>query len=196
MSHSLYFYRVSKIGEDLPEIINTDRMSFPYYDVRVEDVADWEEEIGILRTIEYSTVDMFAVGEKLFGKKPQSIRPSHSYYDDPSGPFAEVELFFPDGEKQRVHKSEMEKYRGNKQYRAYIYNRDELARVEEGYLLESKAYEDRPLSREDLLEMAKQYLDEHRDDYDSYSGYAVPIFEIMKVYFAVDEGDSIVCISD
>ena len=71
-----------------------------------------------------------------------------------------------------------------------------MARVEEGYLLESKAYEDRPLSREDLLEMAKQYLDEHRDDYDSYSGYAVPIFEIMKVYFAVDEGDSIVCISD
>lgn len=196
MSHSLYFYRVSRITDDLPEIINTDKMSFPYYDVYAEDAADWEKEIGLIRTIEYSTVDRFSVGEKLFGKRPQSICSNPDYYLHPDSPWAEIEMIFPDGDKKRVHRSDMERYRYNKQYRACIYNRDTVASVEDGYMLESDAYEDRPLSREDLLEMAKQYLDEHGEYYDSYSSYAVPLFDIMKAYFAINEGDIIICHSE
>lgn len=83
MSQCLYFYRVSRITDDLPEIINTDRMSFPYYDVRPDDAADWEKEIGMLRTIEYGFMDIYEAGEKLFGERPLNVRPSQSYYSNP-----------------------------------------------------------------------------------------------------------------
>lgn len=195
MSHSLYFYKISKITDDLPEIINTDKMSFPYYDVHAEDAADWEKDIGLFRTIEYSSVDMFSAAEKLYGKKPKSICPSHSYYTDPDGPFAEVEMLFPDGDKKRVHRSEIEKFRYNKQYQACIYNRDDIARVEDGYMVESKAYENRHLSKDDVLEMAERFIRDHENDYE-YSYNSIPLFEIMKAYFAVNDGDCIICHSE
>ena len=48
MSSSLYFYKISRITEILPEIIYKDRMDFPYYEVHTENAADWEREVGLL----------------------------------------------------------------------------------------------------------------------------------------------------
>lgn len=192
MSHNLAFYKVSAVTEEVPDIINTDVTNFPYYDVPIEKAAEWEKEIGILRTIEYSSVDQFDVGEKLFGKRPQSITVSPYYYDS-DGPWAHIEMYFQDGEKKRVSRSEMEKYRTNKQYRAYVYCRDEIALVEAGYKVESEGYEERPLSEKDLLEMARQYLNDYGNDCGGYSYEPDPMVVIMKVYFAVADGDCIVC---
>ena len=192
MSHELAFYKVSRVTEDLPDIINTDDTEFPYYNVRTEEAADWEQEIGIIRTMEYSTVDQFAACEKLFGKKPQSIRVPADYYLHPDSPWAELALSFPDGERRFVHRREMEKFRTNVQYQAYIYCRNEIARVEAGHKVDSKGYEDKPLSEQDILEMARRYLNDYGDD----CGCAYepdPMVVIMKAYFAVADGDCIVC---
>ena len=193
MSSSLYFYKISRITEILPEIIYKDRMDFPYYEVHTENAADWEREVGLLRTIEYSAVDMFAASEKLFGKRPNSICQSQYYFLVPGSPHADVELIFADGEKQRVHRSEMEKFRSTKQYTAYVYNRETIGCIEKGYLVEARQYENRPLSKEELLEMARRYLDEHGEEYDAYSGYAAPLYEIMKAFFAIDDGECVIC---
>ena len=193
MSHELVFYKVSRVTEDLPTIINTDDVEFPYFNVRTEEAADWEKEIGIIRTMEYSTVDQFAACEKLFGKKPQSIRVPADYYLHPNGPWAELDLSFPDGERKSVHRREMEKFRTNVQYQAYVYRRDEIARVETGYKVESEGYEERPLSEKDLLEMARQYLNEYGNDYGGYTYEPDPMVMIMKSFFAVADGDCIVC---
>lgn len=104
-------------------------------------------------------------------------------------------MTFPDGNKQRVHRSAIEEYRCNKQYRAYIYKRDDIVRVEDGYAVNSKEYEARPLSREDLLEMARTIVRDHENDYDKSFG-AVPLFEIMKAYFTVGDDDCIICLSE
>ena len=99
MSHNLVFYKVSRVAEELPDIINTDNTELPYYDVRTEHAADWEKEIGTVRTIEYSIVDQYAASEKLFGKRPQSIGTFPEYYLNPDSIWAQLELVFPDGEK-------------------------------------------------------------------------------------------------
>ena len=192
MSHSLYFYKVSRITDELPEIINTDSMSLPFFSVSIEDAADWEKEIGVFRTIEYSTVDMYDAGEKLFGKRPQSIRLSQDYYLDPTGPFADVEIIFPDGDKQHVHRRVMERFRRNKQYSACIYKRDDIARVEDGYMVKSEEYEGRPSTREDVLEMVRRFVSDHEDDY-KYSYNSAPLFEVMKAYFAINDDNCIIC---
>ena len=193
MSHELVFYKIYRITEDLPEVINTDNTEFPYYNVRTEEAADWEKEIGIIRTLEYSTVDQFAVCEKLFGKKPQSIRVPADYYLQPDSPWARLDLNFPDGERKFVHRREMEKFRANVQYQAYVYCREELARVESGYKVESDEYENKPLSEQDILDMARQYLNDNGDYYGGYAYEPDPMVIIMKAYFAVVDGDCIVC---
>ena len=193
MSHSLVFYKVSRVTEDLPEIINTDNTEFPYYYVRTEKAAEWEKEIGAIRTIEYSTVDQFAACEKLFGMKPQSIGTSPEYYLRPDSPWAELELSFPDGEKRYVHRTEMEKFRKNVQYMACVYIREEIARIETGYKVESEAYEDKPLSEQDILEIAKQYLNDYCDEGGGYAYEPDPMVVIMKAYFSAVDGYCIVC---
>ena len=194
MSQSLYFYRVSKINEVLPEIINTDRMELPYYSVMVEEAAEWEKSIGQIRTIEHSAVNMREVGEKLFGKKPETVYYRPNYFEDPDGPYAEVEMSFPDGDRRRVHRREVDKFRYNTQYRACIYDRETIASIDESSLVKSDGYEDRLLSRDEILEMAEKYVDEYEDVSD-YPYYAVPLFEIMKMYFAFKDGDGIICCS-
>ena len=79
------------------------------------------------------------------------------------------------------------------QYQANVYRRDEIARVEAGYKVESEGYEERPLSEKDLLEMARQYLNEYGNDYGGYTYEPDPMVMIMKSFFAVADGDCIVC---
>ncbi len=193
MSHNLVFYKVSRVAEELPDIINTDNTELPYYDVRTEHAADWGKEIGTVRTIEYSIVDQYAASEKLFGKRPQSIGTFPEYYLNPDSIWAQLELVFPDGEKKFVHRSEVEKFRTNRQYQAYIYCRDEIVRVDSGYKVESEAYEGKPLSEQEILKMARQYLKDYGDCYGGFAYEPDPMVIIMKAYFAVVDGDCIIC---
>ena len=196
MSHSLYFYKVSKIQEPLPEIINKDDGEPEYYYVNTDRAVDWEKELGQLRTIEYTTVDSFAVGEKLFGTRPDSMSYSQNYFLDADGPWAWVEMHFPDGSSKKVLRSEIDKYRYTKQDQVYFYRRDDISRIEYGNVVDSEAYEDKLLSKEELLTMAKAFMDEHPDDYEYSSDYSAPLFAIMKAYFSVDDGDLVVCCSE
>ena len=106
------------------------------------------------------------------------------------------DYIFPDGERRRVHRSEIDKFRYDKRYQAYIYQRDLVSEIENGYSVESEKYEDRPLLREDLLEMAKQCVDDHENDCYAFTGAAVPLYEIMKAYFAICDGTYIICHSE
>ncbi len=195
MSHSLIFYRVSKVTEDLPDTINADCTELQYYVTNADGAADWETEIGITRTIEFSMVDQFGAGEKIFGKKPLSISSSPYYYLAPEDPCAELVFHFSDGESKRVPRSELEKYRVDMQHLACIYCRDEIARIEYGYTVESETYEGRPLSEKEILQMARQYLNDHGNDGYGYLYEPDPMVEIMRAYFAVVDGDCIICIS-
>ena len=49
------------------------------------------------------------------------------------------------------------------------------------------------MSEKDLLEMARQYLNEYGNDYGGYTYEPDPMVMIMKSFFAVADGDCIVC---
>ena len=192
MSSSLYFYRVSRVKEDLPEIINLDKRELEYCKVTAEDAKDWEKDTGIIRTIEYSTIDFFDVGEKLFGVKPTSITLPYNYYLEPNGTWSDALMYFEKEETKRVSKAELEKYRYNKQYLAYIYSREDIARIDYTHGIKTDDYVDRPLKKKDILDIAKKLVDKYTIG-DYFPGDEYPLLEIMKVYFTMKSKDCIVC---
>lgn len=55
---------VSPVEEKLPDIINISDTDFPYAYTSQEKAADWEKEIGVLKTIRTHTVNPFDVCKK------------------------------------------------------------------------------------------------------------------------------------
>ena len=195
MSTSLVFYRVSRVQEDLPKVINTDTQDFTYAYESTDRASEWERRFGTMRIIEYQTVDVFQVAEQLFGARPSSYYCTSDYYGD-HNEFAEAICHFSDGRKdERILKSVLNQHAYMRRYEAYVYQREELGYISDAYLFDYKSIEDRVLKKEDILQIAKVFMDEHIED-DAGEYYARPFFTLMKIYFQAKEDDAIVCIAD
>ena len=197
MSADLCIYRVSRIPEDkvesLPAVINADETDLSYHQVSFNRADPWEREIGEKRTIEYTTIDVFEAAEQVFGKRPVRMSSSSAYYlrDSKS---AKVQFAFPGGETEETTWEELEKYRYLKQEEAYLYNREEIVCVENAYLLNTKDFVDKIISRQDLLDMLKKYFEnEYLRDFNSVYR-SEPVTTIMQAFFALDDDDMVVCV--
>ena len=194
MSKSLTFYRIRRVADDLPEIINTDDVDFPYDYTMADRAEEWERSLGILRTIEYARADVDEASEELFGERPTSATYTWHYLTEPNDELAEVICHFGGGRhSERISRAELNRFIRTKRYEAYVYDSEELGYIEEDYLFDYRSFEDRVLQREDILGIAKRFMDEHGEDGGEY--YAKPFYTLMSVYFKSDDGDSIVCIA-
>lgn len=194
MSHSLNFYKISKITEVVPPIINTDQVEVPFHYVNIDRAKEYEKKFGIPCVLECETVDIFDVCCKIFGERPVSASYSWNYFNAPvDSPYANVVLTLPDGSCRNVSKKEIEKYKYTARNQVLLYNREEIAEIEDGYLIDSNEFEDRPLRRQEILKIAEQFVKEYAEDGEYYGK---TLFEIMKAYTFSSDSDCIVCCAE
>lgn len=132
MGSSVYFYRIRKIEEELPEVADIDKTPFPesYTYVDTEKAEEWEKEFGKKCRIQYKTIDLFGTAENIFGKRPKSI--TYGMYG--------TRYIFKDSEGNvvgRLAEEEVKKYEYTKAKEVYVYRRDKISDSSSAYILDT-----------------------------------------------------------
>ena len=185
---STYIDKVSKIKEDLPEIVDLDNYDydenrFPYDYICPSDykngekIPEWIEKVATRRTIRYTDVDLWAACEKIFGKRPGSAR----YCFD-----GRRIMFDSDGNKLGEITPEMLKpHEFIAEKEALIYARDHIGSAPV-YNIEIKEGE---VDYDTLVKWAEESI-RAEDEYYSYIGEQVWLF--MKAAVAAKDGNIII----
>lgn len=177
MGSSICFYKVKKIDEIIPSVLNIDKTPLPetWHDVPVSRAEKWEQEIGRLCHIQYMTVNPYSVAEKKFSKRPTSYT---------IGAFRTPYRFWDNGVLVgEIEQCEMEKYRYLKTDEVYIYIREEISCSDSAYILDTgsgiKTFDD-------LLKMLKTCV-----EYDYVDAGLVTA--VAKAMFEAKDGAIIYC---
>ena len=184
MSRDIAFYRVSRITEDVPDVIITDKYNLEYAYAPLDDAAGWEKDIGIKRTIEYQTIDIYDACEKLFHKKAKSI--SYSY--DGSRTFFGSEE---DGMIGHATEEMLKPFYYTKREQVYLYSKEQISSTENGYL--ALSLKDGIVTPGDLLKAAGEIVS-GEEEYYPHVGEA--LFAVMKAYEAAIQGALVCCFVD
>ena len=180
MSTELYFDKVSRIEKKLPAIINLDNYDysnnpFPYEYIEAENAQGWKKDIGQLKTIEVTTVDMFKTAEKIFGKRPTSAQYVYSHGG---------ERFFDayGNELGELTPAQFDPYRYKKQFKAYVYDSERIGVVDNAYNL---PVEEGIVTYNELLDAVMSIVKEE-DEFYPYIGEKVWV--ILNAADAVKSG--------
>lgn len=192
MSQSIMIRIVSKVKAPTPDIINTDTEDMLFAHCTADGAYDWQKEIGVPCTIQYTTVDEFDAVEKMIGEKPVSIR-----YEVQSGSSWSKRLtssrtcFFKNRPEEHIAAEQFEPYKYIKSVPSYLYNERDCVTIESAYNVNAQGYTDRLLSKEDILEIIKKYFQENdEDDLNPDSNYCTsPVFCLMKAYCDMRDGE-------
>ena len=183
VSTNLCFYKVSRIEERLPKTINLDDYNysdnrFPYEYVKINEAQDWQKDIGKLKTIEMTQVDMFDAAEKILGKRPTSAQYCHNHGGE--------RFFDAEGnELGEVTPEQFGPYRYKNTFQAYVYNSDCVGDVENAYDIPIK---EGILTYDELINAVMNIIKEE-DEFYSYIGEK--IWGILKAAEAIKDGGTV-----
>lgn len=180
MSKEVYFYKVKRISESLPEIIRVDDEDCPFsYAVRGQE-RDWERKYGQLRTIEYETVNIFGAAEKVFGKKPFSasftVFSGYRFYDEHG-----LEIGIMSNEALRPYR-----YIATKE--AYIYRKEFISDAGAAYILGKT--EEGEKSLDDMVDILRTVINYEYVDYELLEAAAKAVIAARDT----GENETVVCI--
>ena len=181
MGSNVYFYIIRKLEEELPEVVNIDEAPFPesYVYVDAEKAEEWEKEFGKKCQIQFQTIDLFDVAEKIFGKRPISI--SYGVYG--------AGYMFKDNDGNvfgRLAAEETEKYKYTKTKDVYVYKKDQVSNSSSAYILDTdsgfKTFDD-------MLELLRKCVEYEYADAELIQAVATAMFVAKDdgpVYCEVD----------
>jgi len=195
MSSNLYFYKVRRINNELPSLINTDQDE-TYYHIPVDKAEEWEKTIGQIRQTEHITINLFEACSDIIGQKVTSISSTPSYYlrDDDDVPCMECLTNSNDGKKHFVTRGQLKKYYYLKKDNEYFYEKVPLPWIDGYCCVDTKPFEHRLLKKEDILLLAEKYYEENPDADSDINYYTAPVFLIMQIYFSMrNEDEYVVC---
>ena len=179
------FYKVQRIEEKLPEIINIDEspLDDSYFSVREEDAADWQKKIGQKCLIRYKTVNNFEACEKLFGKRPSSIGSSY--------PREEWHCFDQNGGYiGTLTPAMLDPFRYYTEIPSYVYI--QILISSSYFWLSENKLSDSIVSFDDLIQVAKEIVDEYDDE-----GFAMEMMAaVMKAAFHARDNGPVYCMID
>lgn len=185
MSRELYFYRVKKIDEALPEVIDIDETPIDYAYTDEEHASDWEKEIGQKCLIKHRTVNLFDTVQKVFGRTAKSIQYMYR---------GEYKCFDENEELIGIMTREMmESYYYIAEQWSYVYEKEQISEGVSVHMIES-AYGGL-MNYNELIAWAEEataYIDEH------YSGECnketgQTLFVVMKAALCVKAGEMVYC---
>lgn len=134
MGNSIYFYKIRKIEEELPEVVDIDKTPFPesYVYADAEKAEGWEKEFGKKCRIQYRATDLFGAAEKIFGRKPKSV----TY-----GMYGTLYTFRDSAGNLigRLAAEKAEKYKYTKTKDVYVYERDQISDSSSAYILDTSS---------------------------------------------------------
>ena len=174
MSSYLVFYRLEKVKEKLPDVINTSDLEYAY--IEVNDAPEWIKKIGVVRKLYYYHTDFFKAGRELFGKTPDSVRIVGIFngsYDLMYG-----------SDHETVHKDQLDNYTSKIEFDAYVYNKVRIVEIRSIYMLNLKTFDGLNFSREDILKLVEQCI--NKDDAENTwgsSSYKDTAYGLMYMYF-------------
>lgn len=182
MSKTLTFYRVEAVRETLPEIVDLDNTTLEDAYSNAEAAEPWVRQIGQKCRLRYRAVDLFGACEKIFGKRPGSIR---------YGLSGEKICMDREGNRIGILTREMlEPYASVAEERVYVYRQEEISSTDAYCVPE---VEDGILSFEDLLGLARRCLEQEEEWGDAaVRGVAA----IMKAAFCAQDGAAVLCRTD
>ncbi len=197
MGKTVIFTEVKKVDEKaLPEgVLEADDFSsYPGYDEfctvcrRKERASDWEKEIGTLRKVRCMRLDPVKAAEKVLGKK---LKPSYSSVYAGADNF-EYTFYGHGGEQFRLMHRDVESYREEEVYEAYLYDAKGIASVREAYMFDTEDLEDRIVTEKMLEDMLRKFASsEYAEEESDYC--CRPLMPLLKVVFAVKDGAVVVC---
>ena len=185
MSQELYFYRVKKINETLPEVIDIDEEPIDYAYTDEDHASDWEKEIGQRCLIKQSTINLFDTVQKVFGKSAKSMQ--YMYSD-------EYKCF--DENKELIGiltRGMMEPYYYTDEKWSYVYEKEQILEGVSAHMIES-AYGG-IMNYSELIAWAEEataYIDEQYSG-ECYKETGQTLFAVMKAALCVKAGEMIYC---
>lgn len=185
MSRELYFYKVSRIDKRIPKTINLDETALEYAYSDENQATEWEKRIGQRCLIMHRTIDIFAVAEKEFGKRPASMRfqynNDYNCYDD------EGELF------GIITRKMMEPYYHMDERYSYVYDKEPLITADSGHIV--KSAHNGIIGYDELIiwaEEATRYIDEYYSG-ECYKDPGQALFAVMLAALHTKFGEMILC---
>ncbi len=194
MSRDLYIYKLKKVGDEIPEVIDYDTEHLPddYREFGIDYVPRGAEPYGKKVTIKETAIDWDKVCLDRFGKKwrcrrllylEHEVDYGYEFLDDDGTPMGEV------------YASEV------KSDYSYISSREAIVlRME--YISGFDNYywddlDDGILCKESLVPLIKSIVDEADPDGYSNEYYGGRVFPLLRAYFTdLEEGESLLTIID
>lgn len=194
MSRDLCIYKLKKVGDEIPDVIDYDTEHLPddYREFRTDYVPCGAEPYGKKVTIKKTAIDWDKVCLDRFGKKPRCWRflylghesdYGHEFLDDDGTPMG------------KVYASEV------KSDYSYISSREAIVLHME-YISGFDNYywddlDDGILCKESLVPLIKSIVDEADPDGYSNEYYGGRVFPLLRAYFTdLEEGESLLAIID
>ena len=191
MSASVYFYRIVEPQiEPVDGVIDLDELDYNTPYARDDgNVSDWIVEHGVFATLRRDTINMFDVGEQLFGKRPTSCS-MHSYYP-------EIETFhFEDGTSEEITREELAKYYQEERFSGYVYGREQIGHMDNTYMIDDiRDYDECQITSDAAKDFLKRFMEGNAESLDDdYAGdyYLRPVYLLAKVMFEA-ENNTVIC---
>ena len=190
MSSHTYFYRISApVLDGSGGVVDLDGLDYDTQYCRADQtVPDWVIDNGIYAACKQSDIDMFKLGEELFGERPESIG-LRSY---------DLDTYFfnmPDGSIHELPRIELEPHYQDEFFDAYLYHRERVGEIEDTYLVEGlEAFDFRRVSPADARKLLAGYIEQYAEELDGdYAGeyYLKPVYTLVKIM--LDDESVIVC---
>lgn len=186
MGSELYFYKIEKIKEKIPEIVEINVDNFPYSFV-YETSATWEKKFGLKRKTRYETVNYFKAAEDKFGVRPTSMQ-YPSYIDIDSGFEKEYRFSKDDEFIGIVTDKELEKYKYTAESVVYLYKSKLISHAEWYSILNIKR-KSGIVSAEYLRKLIKNAVKDIGDEPSDYESRAV--IAALKAMLSAEDGNTV-----
>ena len=197
MACDLYIYEVGPLDEPMPELINTDTDPLPedIESMPLDQAKLWQKEIGEIHTLEYESIDEYDAVEKILGKRPNGSSCSSHYYLSADDSTARKTFFFQDGSSEQLTRAQLRPYRYTKHEQVYLYRKKSVYDIQSFYLSNS-VHEDRFLTKADIIDLVKNFIIENGEDGYEYQTYAGPVYQLMYLYFTLNDDAKLIAVAD
>lgn len=191
MGSELYFYKVEKIREKIPSIVDRNKYENLYTIVPESSVSLWEKQFCIRRKTVYDVTDYFKAAEDKFNVKPSSMQfPSNYGRNDPD---EEYRFYKGDDYLGSLIKKEFEPYRRKEEGIVYLYKRTLISNAE-WYSCLNIQRDNGIVDERYIMSLLRNAVSDIGEEPTGYEGQA--IVAVLKALFAVKDGDTIAMVRE
>lgn len=188
MSSDICFYKVTPSLFNAGSTIEFDDIGYERSYIRADgDIPDWAYDMPPVH-VHCPSIDMFATGEALFGKRPTSI--SMNSWD------LSEHFHFADGTEEEIKRDDLVDYYYDDDFDAYVYDREIVGIIENSYLINDyRSLDNVRITNAMAGDLLQNYINENREYLeDEYAGsyYLRPVYILAKLMFEADNA-VIVC---